>query len=156
MEIILKPVGIVHNSRVQPDDDNWGEVVSEIFLEPHLPPESLQGINEFSHLEILFYFNSLPDSKIVSGARHPRDNQKWPLTGIFAQRGAGRPNKLGATIVEFVELKDRVLLVRGLDAIHGTPVLDIKPVFREFLPRTEIHQPLWTLELMKNYWKLPG
>lgn len=152
MEIILKPVAFVRNARTTPDDDNWGTVLSEIVLMDDFPSESILGIEAFSHLEILFYFNSLPDSKIVSGARHPRDNPKWPLTGIFAQRGAGRPNKLGATIVEFVELKERILVVKGLDAIHGTPVLDIKPVFREFLPRTEIHQPSWTKELMRNYW----
>jgi tRNA (Thr-GGU) A37 N-methylase len=72
--------------------------------------------------------------------------------GIFAQRGKGRPNRLGATIVEIVNRAGRVLTVTGLDAIDGTPVLDIKPVMAEFLPRNPVRQPKWSHELMRSYW----
>ncbi|HRH66593.1 MAG TPA: TrmO family methyltransferase [Bacteroidia bacterium] len=153
MDIILHPVAHVVNSRLTPEDDYWGSVISEIKLNDELSPDAFLGIESYSHLEIIFYFNALPEGKIEFGARYPRDNQAWPLCGIFAQRAAGRPGKIGATIVQFLEKKGRSIFVKGLDAIHGTPVLDIKPVFREFLPREEIHQPQWTHELMKNYWQ---
>jgi tRNA (Thr-GGU) A37 N-methylase len=90
---------------------------------------------------------------VERGARHPRGNTAWSKVGIFAQRGKGRPNRLGVTIVEIVGREGRVLTVTGLDAIDGTPVLDIKPVMTEFLPRTPVRQPGWSHELMRNYWE---
>jgi tRNA (Thr-GGU) A37 N-methylase len=73
--------------------------------------------------------------------------------GIFAQRAKARPNRIGATLVRVLERRPRALVVEGLDAIEGTPVIDIKPVFREFLPQTEIRQPAWTHEMMRDYWR---
>jgi tRNA (adenine37-N6)-methyltransferase len=89
---------------------------------------------------------------VVTGARHPRGNTNWPVVGIFAQRGKNRPNRLGATMVRVLAVEGRTIRVAGLDAIDGTPVVDIKPVIGEFLPRGEIRQPRWATELMKTYW----
>ena len=150
--ITLTPIGIVKNSRPQVEDDNWGAVVSEIVLQRPPDAEALQGIEDFSHAEILFYFHQVPDAKIETRARHPRNNPDWPKVGILAQRGKNRPNRLGLTTVKIIRREGASLLVEGLDAIDGTPVLDIKPVMREFLPRGEIHQPEWASELMRNYW----
>jgi tRNA-Thr(GGU) m(6)t(6)A37 methyltransferase TsaA len=148
----LRPIGFVRNARSASEDDNWGCVESSIELTSELPDDALAGIDQFSHAEIIFYFHSVTDSEIVLGARHPRGNKDWPLTGIFAQRAKGRPNRLGLTTVQIVARRGRTLVVRGLDAIDGTPVLDIKPVMREFLPRGEITQPAWVTELMQRYW----
>jgi tRNA (Thr-GGU) A37 N-methylase len=74
--------------------------------------------------------------------------------GIFAQRGKNRPNQLGLTIVQLKEKEDRTLRVHGLDAVDGSPVLDIKPVMREYLPQDEIQQPQWVREIMRDYWKI--
>ena len=74
------------------------------------------------------------------------------VTGILAQRAKNRPNRLGSTICRIVRREGRTLFVRELDAIEGTPVVDIKPVLREFLPRDEVRQPAWTTELMRDYW----
>ncbi|TND08575.1 MAG: hypothetical protein FD123_2079 [Bacteroidetes bacterium] len=148
----MSPVAHVHSARTEMTDDNWGEVISKIVLDDQFPEEAFQGISDFSHLEIVFYFHLAPAEEICTGARHPRGNKNWPETGIFAQRGKARPNKIGLCIVELLEHRGRVLYVRGLDAIAGTPVLDIKPVMQEFLPRTKISQPDWSKELMKNYW----
>lgn len=150
--IELKPIGYVKNSRSEVEDDDWGDVVSVIGLEESLPEESLLGIEEFSHVEIIYYFHLVHDTKIETGARHPRNNPGWPKVGILSQRGKNRPNRLGATIVRILKRDGRNLQVLGLDAINGTPILDIKPVMREFLPREKIHQPEWATELMKNYW----
>jgi tRNA (Thr-GGU) A37 N-methylase len=104
-------------------------------------------------VEIFFAFHLVLDEKIETGARHPRNNKDWPKVGIFAQRGKNRPNRLGATICKVLKREGRQLFVQGLDTIDGTPVLDIKPVMREFLPREEVTQPAWASELMKNYWE---
>lgn len=150
--ISLNPIAFVHNSRKEPEDDQWDSIISEIILAPAIPEESLKSLEDFSHLEILFWFNRLRDEDLVFGARHPRGNPLWPKVGIFAQRGRLRPNKLGLCIVKLLRIEGRKLTVQGLDALDGTPVLDIKPIMREFLPREEIRQPLWSVELMKNYW----
>jgi len=152
-EILIHAVAFVRNDRIKPEDYSWGDVISEINLADDLPDECLQGIDAYSHLEIIFYFNLLKDKDVVFDLRHPRNNKKYPLAGIFAQRGSSRPNKLGATMVELVEVKKRSLVVKGLDAINGTPVIDIKPVMKEFLPTGEVKQPEWSKDLMSTYWK---
>jgi tRNA (Thr-GGU) A37 N-methylase len=98
----------------------------------------------------------VPESTVERGARHPRGNKDWPLAGIFAQRGKNRPNRLGVSIAELVRREERTLILRGLDAIDGTPVLDIKPVMEEFLPRGKVRQPEWSHELMRHYWHRSG
>ena len=75
-----------------------------------------------------------------------------PLVGIFGQRKKDRPNTLGLCTVELLEHYGRIIKVRHLDAINGTPVLDIKPFFRENHPEGEFRQPSWVADLMKNYW----
>ncbi len=150
---ILKPVAFVSNNWINVNDDHWGNVISEIILADSFPATCLNGIENFSHLEIIFYFHQLKDADVVFDLRHPRNNASYPLTGIFAQRGRARPNKLGATIVEFLEKRERSIRVKGLDAINGSPVMDIKPVMKEFLPLTSVKQPEWSVDLMKNYWK---
>lgn len=150
--IALKPIGIVRNSRRTIEDDNWGGTVSEILIGERLGEESLHGIEEFSHAEVIFFFHQVDERKIETGARHPRNNPDWPKVGILAQRGKNRPNRLGLTVVKILRREGRSLYVEGLDAIDGTPVIDIKPVMKEFLPREKIRQPEWSRELMKNYW----
>jgi tRNA-Thr(GGU) m(6)t(6)A37 methyltransferase TsaA len=155
-DMTLRPIGTVHNTRRALDDDQWGNILSEIRLDESLPVESLEGLEAFSHAEIIFFFDQAADQGDLPMSRYPRGNKAWPKVGIFAQRNKDRPNHLGLTIVTIVERKGCSLLVKGLDAVDGTPVLDIKPVFAEFLPREAIRQPQWALELMKNYWKSEG
>lgn len=152
-DIIVKPVAYVSNTRHDMSDDYWGQVPSEITIVDNLPDECLDGIETFSHLEIIYHFNKADEAKVVTGANHPRENKAWPKVGIFAQRKKDRPNHLGATIVKLIERKGRTLVVANLDADNGTPVLDIKPVVKEFLPLEEVRQPGWISELMKDYWK---
>ena len=149
-EIVLKPVAHVVNSRKEISDDYWGGVVSEIELADWLPVESLDGIESFSHLEIIFYIDR--SGKTITGSEYPRENPNWPKYGISAQRKKDRPNHLGLTTVKLIKKEGRKLFVSRLDAIDGTPVLDIKPVFEEFMAKGEIVQPEWTRELMREYW----
>ena len=101
---------------------------------------------------MVFHFNQVPDEKVQYGARHPRGNTDWPKIGIFAQRGKNRPNRLGVTVCRLLSVDGTKLTVAGLDAIDGTPVLDIKPYMRDFAPRGEVREPAWTGELMAGYW----
>lgn len=148
-QIKLKPIAHVRNERSETVDGHWDTVISEIILSDKIPSDSFLGIEAFSHLEIIFYFHK--SSLICTSPTHPRENPHWPAVGIFAQRKKDRPNHLGLTIVNLIKRSGRILTVTNLDAIDGTPVLDIKPVFREFLPATPIRQPAWSHELMKRY-----
>lgn len=150
--IVLHPVAHVRSPRTDLDDDRWGEVVATVELVERLPATALDGLEEFSHAELLFHFHRAAPGAVVYDRRHPRGNSAWPLVGIFAQRGKDRPNLLGTTIVEILERDGRRLRVRGLDAVDGTPVVDIKPVMAEFLPRGAVRQPAWSHEVMHAYW----
>jgi tRNA-Thr(GGU) m(6)t(6)A37 methyltransferase TsaA len=152
MKFSVEPIGFVRGARRQPEDDFWGQQHSRIELVDALPIDSLRGLDDFSHAEVIFVFHAVDPAEIVSGARHPRGNPAWPSVGIFAQRGKNRPNRIGSTICRIERVGNRAVYVSELDAIDGTPVLDIKPVMQEFLPRHEVHQPQWSRELMRDYW----
>ena len=151
MEIKLTPIAFVKNSRVEAIDDHWQEIISEIELADDIPDEAFENISSFSHLEIIYFFDKVESDKIVFSGR-PRGNPAYPVTGIFAQRKKDRPNTIGLTTVKLLAHSGRTITVKYLDAIDGTPVLDIKPVFKEFQPQEVVKQPAWDEDLMKNYW----
>jgi tRNA (Thr-GGU) A37 N-methylase len=152
VKLELIPIAFVRGARADVADDFWGDAESRIVLTDAVEESALEGIETFSHVEVLFVFDRVEDAKIIRGARHPRNNPAWPLTGILAQRAKNRPNRLGSTICRVVRREGRTLWLRELDAVEGTPVVDIKPVLREFLPRDEVRQPAWATELMSEYW----
>ena len=152
MSITVNPIAFVKARRTQAEDDHWGEEVARIELVAPYSADSLQGLGEFSHVEVLFVFHQVDEARIVTGARHPRNNKAWPSVGIFAQRGKNRPNRIGSTICRVLGVEGPALVVAELDAIDGTPVLDLKPVMQEFLPRHAVTQPGWSHELMADYW----
>ena len=133
-------------------DDFWGGYPSVIELDPAFEEEAFLGLEAFSHLEILFLFHGVEASSVCGGARHPRGNEAWPRVGIFAQRGKRRPNRLGLSRCRLRRIEGRRLYVEGLDAIDGTPVLDIKPWMAEFGVSDEVRQPDWSAELMREYY----
>lgn len=150
----VTPIGIVKANRVESTDDFWGDHISEIHLDKdRFTPEALFGLADFSHAEILFLMHKVPADEVESGARHPRGRKDWPLVGIFGQRGKGRPNRIGLSRCTIQKVEGTVLTVRALDAIDGTPVLDIKPYMREFDPIGPTRQPEWSHELMRDYYK---
>jgi tRNA-Thr(GGU) m(6)t(6)A37 methyltransferase TsaA len=151
--IALEPVAYVSSSRGVARDDDWDAEAATIRLADGFDAAALEGLSAFSHVEVLFHFHLVAAQDIVTGARHPRGNHDWPLTGIFAQRGKARPNRLGSTICRLLAVEGPTLTVTGLDAIDGTPIVDIKPVMRAFLPQGDVHEPRWATELMRGYWK---
>jgi tRNA (adenine37-N6)-methyltransferase len=151
-QFTIQSIGTVRNNRPAMGDDFWGDVVSEIQLHGPFGPEALEGIAAFSHVEVIFVFDKAMGSPVVTGSEHPRENPAWPKVGIFAQRKKNRPNWLGATICPIVSVAGSSLFVKRLDAIDGTPVVDIKPVMQEFLPQGPVQQPQWSVTLMREYW----
>jgi tRNA-Thr(GGU) m(6)t(6)A37 methyltransferase TsaA len=149
----IEPVGYVRGGRSEARDDDWGHERSTIELDARFGPDALRGLGDFSHLEVVYVFDRVSEAEIETGARHPRGRTDWPSVGIFAQRGKGRPNRLGVSRCRLVRVEGTRLHVEGLDAIDGTPVLDIKPYMREFGPRGGVAQPLWATQLMAEYWE---
>jgi tRNA-Thr(GGU) m(6)t(6)A37 methyltransferase TsaA len=151
MLVELHPIGYVAGGRAEAVDDDWGGSQARIELDG-FPAESLAGLEAFSHLEVIYHFHRVSPEKIETTARHPRGRSDWPLVGIFAQRGKNRPNRLGISRCRLIEVAGPSVTVEGLDAIDGTPVLDIKPYMSEFGPRGPIRQPQWSYELMQDYY----
>jgi len=147
----VRAVGVVRSSRQRPVDDDWADVAATITLLPPFDARSVVGLDEFSHIEVLFLFHQVDPDAVSIGSRRPRGNLSWPEVGIFAQRAKDRPNRLGLCTCELIEVRGDTLEVRSLDAIEGTPVLDIKPYMAEFAPRRLVRQPAWSHELMAGY-----
>ena len=147
----MAPIGVVRSSRDEPIDDDWDAVHTSITLTPPYEEASLLGLGEFSHIEVVYLFDQVEADAACTGARRPRGNPDWPEVGIFAQRAKFRPNRIGLSCCELLRVAETTIHVRGLDAIDGTPVLDIKPYMVEFGPRGQTRQPAWSHELMAGY-----
>lgn len=151
--IQVEPVGFVRGGRVEPDDDGWAVETCTIELDGRFADDALRGLDAFSHVEVVFHFHLVDETDVVAGARRPRGRVDWPEVGIFAQRGRVRPNRIGVSVAEVIGIQGTRLTVRGLDAIDGTPVLDLKPYLRGFAPRGEVAEPPWATEIMSAYWE---
>jgi tRNA-Thr(GGU) m(6)t(6)A37 methyltransferase TsaA len=144
-------IGRVASPRREPVDDDWGAVDSAIDLDAAFSAAALRGLADFSHIEVVYLIHLVDPARVTTDARRPRGNPEWPEVGIFAQRGKSRPNRIGISTCRLLGVDGTRVLVSGLDAIDGTPVLDIKPYMREFGPRGEIRQPSWAAEVMGGY-----
>ncbi len=153
LTVAVTSIGTVRSTRTVTEDDDWDSVLSFIELDPEqFTTEAIAGLETFSHIEVVYLFDRVDPAKVERGARHPRNNTAWPKVGIFAQRGKNRPNRIGTTFCRIDRIDGLRIHVFGLDAVEGTPVLDVKPWVREFGPRGEERQPGWMTELMRGYW----
>lgn len=149
----VQAIGHVRGGRAQVEDDDWGSVRARIQLDLDVvEPDAVLGLDTFSHVEVLFVFDRVEGSTVCRGARRPRGRADWPLVGILAQRAKDRPNRIGSTVCEVVAVGDGWIDVAGLDAVDGTPVLDVKPYLVGFAPRRPTTEPAWATELMAGYW----
>ena len=147
----VTPIGRVRSPRTDPaDTDRWGAVESTIVVEEHLGEDALTGLADFSHVEVLFVFDQAEPRAHYRELLRPRGRADLPEVGVFAHRGPRRPNRIGVTACQIVSVDRRELTVLGLDAVDGTPVLDLKPVLVEFVP-AEVSQPTWAGRLMQEY-----
>lgn len=152
-DVVMRPIGFVRGGRTEAIDDRWGPVEATIELDANvLDPDATTGLADFSHVEVVFIFDRVADGEITRGARRPRGRADWPAVGILAQRAKSRPNRIGVTLCELVAVDDLQVRVRGLDAVDGTPVLDVKPYMSAFGPRGPVREPAWVAELMRDYW----
>jgi tRNA-Thr(GGU) m(6)t(6)A37 methyltransferase TsaA len=150
MEYIVKSIGTVKSPVIEGVDSNWGEVVSEIILDSKFT-KGLKGLEEFSHAVIIFYMHKSTFNIETDLQRRPQGRDDMPLRGTFSQRAKHRPNPIGITTVKVLSVQENILLVQGLDAVDGTPVLDIKPYFPPFDMKKEAKAPEWVDILMEKY-----
>ena len=142
-------IDTVKSPVTEPVDMDWGDVESEIILKPEYAP-GLLGLQDFSHLMVLTFLHEakyIPEKHL---RRHPQEREDIPLLGIFAQRARHRPNRIGVTAVELVEVTENSVKVRALDAIDGTPVIDIKPYVPVY-DRRDATIPRWMEQMMDGY-----
>jgi tRNA-Thr(GGU) m(6)t(6)A37 methyltransferase TsaA len=147
--IQFKPIGIVHNAMTEAHrDTRWDEIESRIVVNDEWC-DALDGIKAFSHIWVVFYLDRVPpfDSLRVQ----PMGRDDMPLVGRFATRTPSRPNPIGICAVPLLEVRGNVLRVRGLDALDGTPVLDLKP----YLARGDAIENTRVAEWVEKYWATP-
>lgn len=146
--LVLKPIATVKNDAKEIGRHDWEQVVSELIVRPDLE-DALDGLKEFSHIVVIFWMHLSPPGENAPHKTHPQKRADLPLVGVLATRSPVRPNPLGITVVKLLEKRGNVLKVIGLDAIDGTPVVDIKP----YLPGdsvTQIEVPDWIHKLRQS------
>ena len=129
---------------------NWGNIYSQLEITKELE-KGLIGLKDFSHLTILYHLDKAEFSMDKHLCRKPQNREELPSVGIFAQRAKNRPNPIGITTVEFIDVKDNIIFVKGLDAINGTPILDIKPYYPQYDKVENAKIPDWVNVIMKKY-----
>ena len=150
-DVTLRPIGVVRNRVKQPMAGGWEDVESRIVLRPELE-EALLGLDGYSHVTVLFWPHLIPDEVRGSKPRlHPMDDPANPLQGVLATRAQIRPNPILLTAVPLLSVEANVLRVRGLDAIDGTPVLDVKPYVPRYDSVPEATVPQWVTDLSGHH-----
>ena len=149
--ITCTPIGVVKCPVTEMSQGNWAQVESEIRLDPQYAP-GLQGLDGFSHVVVVFYLDRAtgfdPAKQLL---RRPRGMENMHEVGVFAQRTKYRPNPIGVASVELLAVRNNVVVVRGLDALDGTPVLDLKPYMPVFDSVADARMPDWVEHVMKGY-----
>ncbi len=150
MKIEMKPIGFVSNGAADPVDENWGAVVSRLVLEKEYA-RGIAGLETFSHALVLVHLDRSSFDPARHLRRRPRGLDTMPEVGIFAQRAKDRPNGIGVTAVRILRVGEDFVEVRGLDAIDGTPILDIKPYYPQYDRIDDATVPEWVGRLMRDY-----
>ena len=146
MDINTKVIGIVKNNIEEPEDCDWTAVVSKIIVNKKYE-QALDQIEGFSHIIVIYWMNHVTPAQRLKLKVHPRKRKALPLVGVFATRSPARPNPLGLATVRIMERRENVLKVTGLDAIDGSPVLDIKPYIPGYDSPTRAKTPAWIKQL---------
>lgn len=148
-DIAMEPIGYVKNNVENRKDISWGEDISSIMLNEEYYG-GLDGLEEFTHATIIYYLDKAKFDKEKHLQRRPQNREDMPMIGIFSQRGKDRPNQIGMTSVQIMSVSEDSLMVKGLDATDGTPVLDIKPYYPIY-DQKNAKVPEWVERLMKDY-----
>jgi tRNA-Thr(GGU) m(6)t(6)A37 methyltransferase TsaA len=143
--VTLRPVAVVRNGVREPRMGGWQDVRSDIIVRQDLEP-TLDGIDSYSHLIVVFYMQGVPEHEKERTHVHPRGDPRYPLQGVLATRSPLRPNPIGVAVVPLVRRKKNILRVRGLDALDGTPVLDVKPYLPQYDSVPDARLPEWATQ----------
>ena len=143
-------IGVIYNGVKEPIDEGWGHIESEIVLDEAFA-NGLDGIEAFSHILVLYWMHRAAEAEPVRMRRRPQGRSDMPEVGIFAQRARHRPNPIGVMAVQLLRRDKNRLVVRGLDAINGTPVVDVKPYVSQFDAVDSPTAPAWMSQLMERY-----
>ncbi|MFF6956174.1 TrmO family methyltransferase [Streptomyces sp. NPDC008317] len=147
----ITSIGTVIGGRIELTDDHWAGTAI-IRLNPDLPAEVLQGIEQFSHLLVVWHFHRASPDDVALHARSPRNNPEWPPSGTFVHRNHRRPNQLAQSFPRLLKVDGLDLHVADLDAIDGSPVFDLAPYFAEMGPRGPVGAPSWPTDMLVEYW----
>ncbi len=142
-EITLKAIGAVRNEIKEPTHQDSSEVISEIVIDSGLT-KALDDLDKFSHIIVLYWIHR--SRRPAPMKVHPRGDPERALMGVFATRSPSRPNPIGKATVKLLERQGNILKVRGLDAIDGTPVLDIKPYIPGYDSVDDCRAPSWMVK----------
>lgn len=145
--IQIKPIGIVRSSFTPDVGDKWNTTAKIILHKEYTL--ALKGIEEYSHVIILFWMHQISDIERQILQIRPRGLQDLPVVGIFATRSEARPNPIGLTVADLVSKEENILRVRGLDAFDGTLVLDIKP-YDHYDVKQSLRVPEWWLKMTRR------
>jgi tRNA (adenine37-N6)-methyltransferase len=140
----LEPIGVVRNGEHDAGRGDWSRVESRIELRAGLT-EALLGLDGYSHVIVLGWLDRVPDELRARPRAYPAGDERLPLQGALALRGGARPNPIAFTVCELrsVEEEAGAIVVRGLDLVDGTPVLDVKPYIAFYDARPDATLPRW-------------
>ena len=147
----MRPIGHVRSKEKVPRKGSFKDVVADIILDKDLVP-GLDGLGGFSHIIVIFFMHIPPDEKGAQRIKrlkgHPMGEKGLPEVGVFSLRSPYRPNRVGVTLCELISIEDNVIRVKGLDALDGSPIIDIKGPSRSYYSKfDEMRFPDWVLEL---------
>ena len=140
----LKPIGVVKSpvKKTPRPEHDWQGVISEIVIEPCLAP-GLEGLARYSHVIVIYWAHEATDPADMALLVRYKGNPALPLVGVFASRSPYRPNPLGQKLARLLEVEGNILRVEGLDALDGTPVLDVKPFNPGYDSAEDAVSPRW-------------
>lgn len=144
--LVVRPIGVVRNNIRAPRPDGWAGMHSDIILRSELTP-ALDGIEGYTHVIVVFAFDRVPESELRPRVRLAGGDPRFPEQGVLATRSQLRPSPIGVSVVALQRRRHNILRVVGLDAIDGTPVLDIKPYFPNYDAVPDAGVPEWARAL---------
>jgi tRNA-Thr(GGU) m(6)t(6)A37 methyltransferase TsaA len=137
--VVYRAIGVVHNAVKAPRPGAWDDVRSDIFLREDLV-DAVEGLQDYSHVIVVYHFGQVPESERRLTVQVGNDGA---TRGVLASRSQRRPNGIGISVVPLVHRRQGVLRVLGLDAIDGTPVLDLKPYLPMYDSVADAKLPEW-------------
>ncbi|MBI3109547.1 tRNA (N6-threonylcarbamoyladenosine(37)-N6)-methyltransferase TrmO [Candidatus Daviesbacteria bacterium] len=142
--IKIKPLGTAKNSAPHPMLPGWKNVVTEIVIDKRFA-QGLDGIEDYSHVIVVYWMDKEKECHLK---HHPQGREDIPFVGIFACRCPQRPNRIAISTVELVKRLGNIIIVKGLDIVNGTPILDIKPYTPQYDKVGKSKVPKWVNKLV--------